>query len=60
MYRMGNVLGLLLYIRFAPNTLGVFTQACQTDFRSALKPVSSIHTEISLAQTDLDPTHLAM
>ena len=29
-------------------------------FRSGLKPVSSIHTEISLAQTDLDPTHLAM
>ena len=29
-------------------------------FRSGLKPVSSIHTEISLAQTDLDPTHLSM
>ena len=29
-------------------------------FRIGLKPIWRVHTEIGLAQTDLDPTHLTM
>ena len=52
-----------MYIRSLPftthNNGGVHT-GMPNRLRIGLKPIRHVHTEIGLAQTDLDPTHLTM
>lgn len=50
---------LILIIPSDP-TITIVLLFCKEKFQSCLPPVWRVHTEIGLAQTDLDPTHLAL
>ena len=58
-YNMHTACIVHVYARVPVYIGGVHT-GMPNRFRIGLKPIWRVHTEIGLAQTDLDPTHLTM